>query len=56
MNCCKCGKKIEVPATYIRMENATDKNLNKIMAVCNDCAYGFIHKGAEIDPILLNEN
>lgn len=56
MKCCKCGKKIEGPATYIRMENATNKDLNKVMAVCNDCGYGFIHKGAEIDPILLKEN
>ena len=56
MKCCKCGKKIEGPATYIRMENATNKNLNKIMAVCNDCAYGMINKGAEIDPILMKEN
>lgn len=56
MKCCKCGKKIEGPATYIRMENATNKNLNKIMAVCNDCAYGMINKGAEIDQILLKEN
>lgn len=56
MKCCKCGKKIEGPATYIRMENATNKNLNKVMAVCNDCGYGFIHKGVEIDPILLKEN
>lgn len=56
MKCCKCGKKIEGPATYIRMENATNKELNKVMAVCNDCGYGFIHKGAEIDPILLKEN
>ena len=56
MKCCKCGKKIEGPATYIRMENATNKDLNKVMAVCNDCGYGFIHNGAEIDPILLKEN
>lgn len=56
MKCCKCGKKIDYPATYIKMENATDKNLNKVLAVCNDCAYRFIHKGAEIDPILLNKN
>lgn len=56
MKCCKCGKKIDGPATYIRMENATNKNLNKIMAVCNDCAYGMINKGAEIDPILMKEN
>ena len=53
MKCCKCGKKIEGPATYIRMENATNKDLNKVMAVCNDCGYGFIHKGTEIDNILL---
>ena len=53
MNCCKCGKKIDYPATYIKMENATDKNLNKILAVCHDCAYGMISKGAEIDPVLL---
>lgn len=56
MKCCKCGKKIDYPATYIKMENATDKNLNKVLAVCNDCAYGMISKGAEIDPIFLNEN
>lgn len=56
MNCCKCGKKIEGPATYIRMENATNKDLNKVMAVCNDCAYGLISKGAEIDQILLKQN
>ncbi len=56
MKCCKCGKKIEGNATYIRMENATNKDLNKLMAVCNDCGYGFINKGAEIDPILLKEN
>lgn len=37
----------------IKMENATDKNLNKILAVCHDCAYGMISKGAKIDPILL---
>ena len=53
MKCCKCGKKIDYPATYIKMENATDKNLNKILAVCHDCAYGMISKGDEIDPILL---
>lgn len=53
MKCCKCGKKIDYPATYIKMENATDKNLNKILAVCHDCAYGMISKGAEIDPILM---
>lgn len=56
MNCCKCGKKIDYPATYIKMENATDKNLNKVLAVCHDCAYGMISKGSEIDPILLKEN
>lgn len=56
MKCCKCGKKIDYPATYIKMENATDKNLNKILAVCHDCAYGMISKGDEIDPILLKEN
>ena len=56
MNCCKCGKKIDYPATYIKMENATDKNLNKILAVCHDCAYGMISKGTEIDPILLKGN
>lgn len=56
MKCCKCGKKIEGPATYIRMENATNKDLNKLMAACNDCGYGLINKGAEIDPILLKEN
>jgi len=56
MKCCKCGKKIEGHATYIRMENTTNKELNKVMAVCNDCAYGMISKGAEIDPILLKEN
>lgn len=56
MKCCKCGKKIDYPATYIKMENATDKNLNKILAVCNDCAYGMISKGSEIDPILMKEN
>ena len=56
MNCCKCGKKLDHLATYIKMENATDKNLNKVLAVCNDCAYGLISKGAEIDPILLKEN
>ena len=53
MKCCKCGKKIDYHATYIKMENATDKNLNKILAVCHDCAYGMISKGDEIDPILL---
>jgi hypothetical protein len=56
MKCCKCGKKIDYPATYIKMENATDKNLNKILAVCHDCAYWMISKGDEIDPILLKEN
>ena len=56
MKCCKCGKKIDYPATYIKMENATDKNINKILAVCHDCAYGMISKGSEIDPILLKEN
>lgn len=56
MKCCKCGKKLDHAATYIKMENATDKNLNKVLAVCNDCAYGMINKGAEIDPILLKEN
>ena len=40
----------------ICLENATNKDLNKVMAVCNDCGYGFINKGAEIDPILLKEN
>ena len=56
MKCCKCGKKLDHAATYIKMENATDKNLNKVLAVCNDCAYGLISKGAEIDTILLKEN
>jgi len=56
MKCCKCGKKLDHPATYIKMENATDKNLNKVLAVCHDCAYGMINKGAEIDPILLKGN
>ena len=56
MKCCKCGKKLDHAATYIKMENATDKNLNKVLAVCNDCAYGMINKGAEIDPIFLKEN
>ena len=56
MKCCKCGKKLDHAATYIKMENATDKNLNKVLAVCNDCAYGLINKGAEIDPIFLKEN
>ena len=49
-------KKLDHAATYIKMENATDKNLNKVLAVCNDCAYGLINKGAEIDPIFLKEN
>ena len=56
MKCCKCGKKLDHPATYIKMENATDKNLNKVLAVCHDCAYGMINKGAEIDPIILKGN
>lgn len=56
MKCCKCGKKLDHAATYIKMENATDKNLNKVLAVCNDCGYGLISKGAEIDPIFLKEN
>ena len=48
MKCDLCGGMFSVPATYIRMENAADRDLNRKMAVCGRCAYAILQKALAI--------
>lgn len=50
MTCTLCRKPTDVP-TYITMESASDKYLNRKMAVCEKCAYAILQKMLELDPL-----
>lgn len=49
MTCTLCRNPTDAP-TYITMECAPDKYLNRKMAVCDRCAYAIMQKMLELDP------
>lgn len=50
MTCTLCRMPTKTP-TYITMECATDKYLNRKMALCNRCAYALLQRALELEPI-----
>lgn len=51
MKCSLCGCAFNEPATYINIQNAQERYLNRKFATCLKCGYAILQTAYRLDPI-----